>query len=114
MSCATSDAITSSAAMMPADPPLHLVPGKSRCRIAIQIGLPSIQLFYLPIRYGNIRGRGGEIVPEILHQLELLGWAKIEYGSRALVHGNRSVSYGSILSRAMLGEPRDGLGLPPD
>lgn len=45
-----------------------------------EVGLSASKFFQLPGMNRNVLGRCGQIVPEILDELELLGWTKIEDG----------------------------------
>ena len=67
-----------------------LVPPKPGCRIAHQAGLSPIQFLNLPVWHRNVRRGRGQIVPEVLHKLELLRGAQVEDGNSVLARRDGS------------------------
>lgn len=57
---------------------LDLGPAQTGGRILLQIGLPTVQFFFLPIMNWHEFGRSRQFVPKILDQLEFFRWAQVE------------------------------------
>jgi len=58
---------------------------QSRAGVFQEIG-PACQFLLLPVINGHIFGSAREVVPKILHELELFGWAQVKDGWLARIH----------------------------
>src|SRR6266436_1890297 len=92
MSCSASGARISSAAIAAADPAFHFFPRESGSRILQEIRLSPRQLLLLPVVDRYSIGRGGELIPQILHELELLRGAQIKDRWRRCAHADSFVN----------------------
>lgn len=75
--------------MAAANPSLHFFPSKLGNGSGGKALLAPVQLLLLPVRDRNIRRVGGQIVPQIFHQLELLRRSKVEDGNKRRIHLGR-------------------------
>jgi hypothetical protein len=75
------------AAMSGADSPLDFFPGEAGRWILHEVCFTPVEFFLLPIVDWHGFRRRRKVIPQILHQLELLGWAEVEDGIRVLGHG---------------------------
>jgi hypothetical protein len=67
----------SSAAIPASDPPLDLLPGKTRRRVVLEVGLAPGQFLLLPVVDRDRLGIRGQIIPEVLDQLKLFGRTQV-------------------------------------
>src|SRR4051794_17050836 len=77
-SCSASGAITSLTAMTASHAPLHLLPAQPCCRIVLEVRLSPREFFFLPlVDRDSLRG-GGDVIPKVFDELELLGQREVE------------------------------------
>src|SRR4051812_42570115 len=78
MSCSASGTSISSAAISDSNPGFHVPPRNAREWLIDQIGLAPCELLFLPLVNRNIRWDSGEIVPEVLDQLQFFWRSQIK------------------------------------
>src|SRR6266480_3495174 len=91
MSCSTSGAMISSAAMATDDPPPYFFPRKTGSRVVPEICFPTCQFLYLPVVDWHCFRRCREVIPKIFHKLQFLRGAQIENVHRRVPFGSKTI-----------------------
>jgi hypothetical protein len=84
-------ATMSSAAIAAFHPTLNLFPTQARGGVLQQVGLPSGELFLLPVVDRHILRRGREVIPEILDELKFLRGAQVKDRRNIRAHPDLSL-----------------------
>src|SRR5436309_3062629 len=86
MSCCASGAMVSSAAMLAPNATFDFFPAQAGSRVVQEVGLAARQFFLLPVVDWDGLGRGGQVIPEILDEVEFFRGTQIENRSGGRIH----------------------------